>query len=154
MKTFTEADFKKLEKQFRGAIGSIGMDLDARVQFCLSSGTSAEMKILKPKPVDTLKEAEKQTSIYEFHGNVDFYYQRAWRNDEQRKVEMNHGSAGSFTPDDKPLFIRGIAVGEFLKNWKELTAVIKKYCEAYDNMVKHNHFIFEQEEEASKEAKK
>jgi hypothetical protein len=49
--------------------------------------------------------------------------------------EINFGSSGCFTPDNKESYWRTIHAAAVLKNWDEVCVLVNEHCEAYRELL-------------------
>ena len=55
------------------------------------------------------------------------------------ECEINFGSSGSFTPENKTSYWRTIHAAEILNNWKSVCTLINLYCMQYDIIIEDYH---------------
>ena len=85
------------------------------------------------------KERSKETGLrYTLFGsqfNIN-YFNVSYRTEEKR-IELNYGSSGAFSPDDIEdiaIVQRTLQSAEIVSNWKQIKKIVETYCSAYLNI--------------------
>ena len=122
---------EKLENNFLAELKRGGVDLSPDAVCTISSNAIclgiAATGLYKDKGFKM--EFASEVELYSFDPNNEY---------GRKQNEINFGSSGCFTPENKENYWRTIHAASILKNWNVVCYVINTYCKMYADLQKAN----------------
>lgn len=81
-------------------------------------------------------QSEKKGWKLAFASEISLYAADADAMFGRKENEINFGSSGSFTPEQRESYWRTVHAASIIKNWKVATEIINEHCKAYADLEK------------------
>lgn len=109
-----EKEFSKLENSFLNTLRDKGLEIYEKASVEISA-TMISIGV----------ESDRPDYIHMFASDITIYIF------PKKSIELNFGSSGSFTPENKASYWRTIHAATILKNWEIVQSVVSEYSDKY-----------------------
>jgi hypothetical protein len=125
---------KEIENSFLASLKANGVELSDNA-VCALNGSGITIGVSA-----TGLYAEKGHKMA-FASEIELYAKRHYYDSDYQENQINFGSSGSFTPNDKESYWRIIHAASVLKNWNVVSDIVNTHCKMYNDLAKEIYEI-------------